>query len=259
MLVRWFISTCLKSSIHPNWCKISFQQFSTLLLMAEILHQLRLVGYPIIYGVFYIPGGCLGFLPSTLWRHVVLKKSIGSVKRTCVEKKIQESKTLSPFPKYQTDTITIYSNYVYCTYTYVNIYIYVSYMIIYRVHTVNIYIYITIYYIYTYIYTYIYIYYIWTIKGWFKISQESPQPFRVPFNPLRLLTALTGGAESLAAFWGDRSWSCASITWKTRTYMGVSENNGTPKSSILIGFSIINHPFWGTPPLIFGNTHYSKN
>ena len=27
-----------------------------------------------------------------------------------------------------------------------------------------------------------------------------------------------------------------------------------PKSSILIGFSIINHPFWGTP--IFGNTHF---
>ena len=29
--------------------------------------------------------------------------------------------------------------------------------------------------------------------------------------------------------------------------MGVSENSGTPKSSILIGFSIINHPFWGIP------------
>ena len=27
--------------------------------------------------------------------------------------------------------------------------------------------------------------------------------------------------------------------------MGVSENSGTPKSSILIGISIINHPFWG--------------
>ena len=27
--------------------------------------------------------------------------------------------------------------------------------------------------------------------------------------------------------------------------MGVSENSGTPKSSILIGFSIQNHPFWG--------------
>ena len=36
-------------------------------------------------------------------------------------------------------------------------------------------------------------------------------------------------------------------------YMDVSENSGTPKSSILMGFSIINHPFWGTP--IFGNTH----
>ena len=35
--------------------------------------------------------------------------------------------------------------------------------------------------------------------------------------------------------------------------MGVSKNNGTPKSSILIRFSIINYPFWGTP--IFGNIH----
>ena len=31
---------------------------------------------------------------------------------------------------------------------------------------------------------------------------------------------------------------------------------GTPKSSILIGFPIINHPFWGTP--IFGNTQISS-
>ena len=36
------------------------------------------------------------------------------------------------------------------------------------------------------------------------------------------------------------------------SWVGVSKNHGTPKSSILIGFSIINHPFWGTP--IFGNT-----
>ena len=35
--------------------------------------------------------------------------------------------------------------------------------------------------------------------------------------------------------------------------MDVSENNGTPKYSILIGISIINHPFWGTP--IFGNSY----
>ena len=36
-------------------------------------------------------------------------------------------------------------------------------------------------------------------------------------------------------------------------YMGVSKNRGTPKSSILKRFSIINHPFWGTT--IFGNIH----
>jgi len=35
--------------------------------------------------------------------------------------------------------------------------------------------------------------------------------------------------------------------------MGVSENRGTSKSSHFNRFSIINHPFWGTP--IFGNTH----
>ena len=34
------------------------------------------------------------------------------------------------------------------------------------------------------------------------------------------------------------------VQWE---HMGVSVNGGTPKSSILIGFSIINHPFWGTP------------
>ena len=38
------------------------------------------------------------------------------------------------------------------------------------------------------------------------------------------------------------------------SYVGVSKNSrSSPKSSILIGFSIINHPFWGSP--IFGNTH----
>ena len=36
-----------------------------ILLMAEILHQLRLVVFPIIYRVLCIPGGCLGVLPST--------------------------------------------------------------------------------------------------------------------------------------------------------------------------------------------------
>ena len=36
-----------------------------LLLMEEILHQLRLIVFTILYRVFYIPGGA-GFLPSTV-------------------------------------------------------------------------------------------------------------------------------------------------------------------------------------------------
>ena len=58
------------------------------------------------------------------------------------------------------------------------------------------------------------------------------------------------------ATWGHHGFKFLSkiqILSETVIHMGVSKNNGTPKSSILIGFSIINHPFWGTP--IFGNTH----
>ena len=39
----------------------------------------------------------------------------------------------------------------------------------------------------------------------------------------------------------------------SKKYMGVSENSGTPKSSILIGFSIINPYFWKHPYLYKGN------
>ena len=38
--------------------------------------------------------------------------------------------------------------------------------------------------------------------------------------------------------------------------MRVSINGGTPKSSTLMGFSLINHPFWGTP--IYGNPQMSS-
>ena len=52
------------------------------------------------------------------------------------------------------------------------------------------------------------------------------------------------------------------VYWRKKhivyVYMAISENGDTPKSSILIGFSIINHPFWGTP--ILGNPHiYSSS
>ena len=43
-----------------------------------------------------------------------------------------------------------------------------------------------------------------------------------------------------------------------KTHMGVSKNSGTPKSSILIGFSIIFTIHFGGFPPIFGNTHILK-
>ena len=51
----------------------------------------------------------------------------------------------------------------------------------------------------------------------------------------------------------NRAWWVCKLE-KMYDRMGVSKNRGGhPKSSILTGFSIINHPFWGT--IIFGNTH----
>ena len=61
-------------------------------------------------------------------------------------------------------------------------------------------------------------------------------------------------AASCSPWWSvkHKAWPSMPPFWYGLN-MGVSKNRGTAKSSILIGFSIINHPFWGTP--IFGNTH----
>ena len=67
--------------------------------------------------------------------------------------------------------------------------------------------------------------------------------------------------EVMAVIFMSRGWCNDTVSWihkkcatNTRTFIkGFSENRGTPKSSIFIGFSIRNHPFWGIP--IFGNTH----
>ena len=50
---------------------------------------------------------------------------------------------------------------------------------------------------------------------------------------------------------GDKKWRLAVHGHKNgKVDLGVSKNSGTPKSSILIGFSIINHPFWGFSPYL---------
>ena len=52
---------------------------------------------------------------------------------------------------------------------------------------------------------------------------------------------------------GDFS-DCSNKKWhKQWQHMEVSWNRGTPKSGILIGFSIKHHPFWGT--IILANHH----
>ena len=52
-----------KKYLHPT-CKV--YEYVPLMVQNSGDHQLRLVVYPIIYRVLYIPGGCLGFLPSTV-------------------------------------------------------------------------------------------------------------------------------------------------------------------------------------------------
>ena len=60
--------------------------------------------------------------------------------------------------------------------------------------------------------------------------------------------------QAMKASWkGSWPWQLRQEIRFCVLYMGVSKNNGTPKSSILIGFSIINPSFWGTT--IFGNIH----
>ncbi len=52
----------------------------------------------------------------------------------------------------------------------------------------------------------------------------------------------------------ESGWFFSIPSFSIQKHMDVSKNSGgPPKSSIWIGFSLINHPFWGT--IIFGNTH----
>ena len=51
--------------------------------------------------------------------------------------------------------------------------------------------------------------------------------------------------------WMGHKWTSGRIQRESKWY-----NLGTPKSSISMGFSFINQPFWGTP--ILGNPHMMK-
>ncbi len=65
--------------------------------------------------------------------------------------------------------------------------------------------------------------------------------------------------QRLVGWWVNQSMEVWELQWIPGMFtlpkfnMGVSKNRGTPKSWILIGFSILNHPSWNTT--IFVNTH----
>ena len=73
---------------------------------------------------------------------------------------------------------------------------------------------------------------------------------------LLLLQGTDVSQTALDYAWQVKDPRCHGGFWKgcssAKTELGVSKNSGTPKTPILIGFSIVNHPFWGT--IIFGNT-----
>ncbi len=111
--------------------------------------------------------------------------------------------------------------------------------------------------------------YFWLLNPYFCWEVFTPSNLKLPqcwgaFAPCARVPGQgfrkTSTTDSGESGWRDLRWTkekdaCnGGNVWNLyETYMGVSKNSGTPKSSILIGFFIINHPFWGT--LIFGNTH----
>ena len=64
-IYEWLPEACKIYLILFSWIISSISILSALLLMEELLHQVRLVVYPIIYRVLYIPGGAES-LPSTV-------------------------------------------------------------------------------------------------------------------------------------------------------------------------------------------------
>ena len=69
----------------------------------------------------------------------------------------------------------------------------------------------------------------------------------------RILT-LDAGSQRIKEIGGDMEGTLTPNPKSRKTWGAI--NGGTPKSSIFVDFSRINHPFWGTP--IYGNPHILK-
>ena len=91
------------------------------------------------------------------------------------------------------------------------------------------------------------------------LAQKQPPASVVNFSPRCIHPNLTAGIvaqngrpEAMEILWVLLIMEEILHQLIVDRYLVVSKNRGTPKSSVLVGFSIINHPFWGTP--IFRNT-----
>ena len=136
---------------------------------------------------------------------------------------------------------------------------------------------------FTYIYSNIYIYilmlsmyfhilHLLTRKSWIDphiihATRLTSRPFHPPFESDRpgLNGAVPGvgrrsGPASIASSLPERQGDdMMGVRWRfgwSTGDMDVSLHGGTSKSSILIGFSLVNHPYWGTT--ILGNPHIPK-
>ena len=84
------------------------------------------------------------------------------------------------------------------------------------------------------------------VRGGFFLETSFEMFFCHPPSPLK--HPVIGGCApktiiSLSRYHRDNLHSNTYHSMQKK-HMGVSENSGTPKSSILIGISIKNHPFW---------------
>ena len=89
---------------------------------------------------------------------------------------------------------------------------------------------------------------IYVLGRWCKmVLQKAKTPIARPIG-MKILKEMFSRPKRVSVF-------CACQLW----HIDVSENGGTPKSSILINrvFHCFHHPFWSTP--IFGNTHIDYN
>ena len=82
-------------------------------------------------------------------------------------------------------------------------------------------------------------------------SQKKLVGHQEGWGPMGKACGAMASPRPLISCISNEQWLQLNLYWY---HMSVSKNMGKPpKSSILIGCSIINHPFWGTP--IFGNIH----